>query len=545
MPITTTSKDTLSDGTTSVSFSQMRDYYGITGPVSLSGSLNKSTITVPDTLPEAEEEISVSDFRTKNRILVKMGITDTITEGNNTAWAPRQPNALQLHVYTIGGGGSGGCGSGYGGEEKGGTGGGGGGVAFKRFTSEELSQALITVGDGGQAVSISGVRQQRTGFIGGTTVLTAYDANSNITSQLSGVGGDRGRGGRQGKGSPEGSTTATTGMWGFAYGAQARGGLFGEQNYFSGGSPTVYAYAGNAFTMDGDTYPADGSNRDRSAVSSGGSVNLGLGIVGGVNPNAGTSSEYLDFQGVEAEHGLASIAPAPRVPAEWENHVIAPNASNINELCTFKGGTAIGETSGGSGPAGGSGSPIGAGGGGSSAQEGSASSGPGSNGGIIVTYYGLPNATVVDYDLPELPSTAPARVQLPFPSYEVSAFSGTLSGTCTSSMTIASGGSVEFAVSSSAQGGGSKPDDFTWLISGNAIDYEVRFLHVESIQGGEMEEDAGTGWLNLSTTRTWRVFDDGNSGEPSFTSGTFSIRDASTQTVLASTEVTLRAIQSP
>ena len=54
MPITTTSKDTLSDGTTSVSFSQMRDYYGITGPVSLSGSLNKSTITVPDTLPEAE-----------------------------------------------------------------------------------------------------------------------------------------------------------------------------------------------------------------------------------------------------------------------------------------------------------------------------------------------------------------------------------------------------------------------------------------------------------------------------------------------------------
>ena len=90
MPITTTSKDTLSDGTTSVSFSQMRDYYGITGPVSLSGSLNKSTITVPDTLPEAEEEISVSDFRTKNRILVKMGITDTITEGDSSSWAPRQ-----------------------------------------------------------------------------------------------------------------------------------------------------------------------------------------------------------------------------------------------------------------------------------------------------------------------------------------------------------------------------------------------------------------------------------------------------------------------
>ncbi len=140
---------------------------------------------------------------------------------------------------------------------------------------------------------------------------------------------------------------------------------------------------------------------------------------------------------------------------------------------------------------------------------------------------------------------SPTRVQLPFPTYSVSAFSGTLSGTCTAEIEITSGGLVTFAVSASAQGGGSEPDDFTWLLSGNAIDYEVRFLHVESIRGGEMEEDAGTGWLNLATTRTWRVFDDGNSGEPSFTSGTFSIRDASTQTVLASTEVTLRATQSP
>lgn len=545
MPITTTSKDTLSDGTTSVSFSQMRDYYGITGPVSLSGSLNKSTITVPDTLPEAEEEISVSDFRTKNRILVKLGITDTIIEGNNTAWAPRQPDSVQLHVYTIGGGGSGGCGSGYGQEEKGGTGGGGGGVAFRRYESKDLSQALITVGDGGNAVSITGVRQQKTGFDGDGTTFTAYDSDQNITYQLFGAGGQRGKGGRQGKSSLPGGTIATNGMWGFAYGADARGGLFGEENYFSGGSPTVYAYAGSAFTMDGDTYPADTTNRDDSAVSSGGSVNLGFGVAGGVNPNAGTSNEYLDFQGLEAENGASSIAPQPVIPFEWENHVIAPNTSNVNELCTFKGGTAIGETGGGNGPSGGPGSPIGAGGGGSSAQVGSASSGSGSKGGIIVTYYGLPNATVVDYDLPELPTTAPARVQLPFPAYQVSAFSGTLSGTCTAEIEITSGGLVTFAVSSSAQGGGSKPDDFTWLLSGNAIDYQVRFLHVESINGGNMEEDAGTGWLNLSTTRTWKVFDDGNSGEPSFTSGTFSIRDASTQTVLDSTEVTLRATQDP
>ncbi len=542
MPITTTSKDTLSDGTTSVSFSQMRDYYGITGPVSLSGSLNKSTITVPDTLPEVEEEISVSDFRTKNRILVKMGITDTITEGDSSSWAPRQPDAVQLHVYTIGGGGSGGASTADGGREKGGSGGGAGGVAFRRYTPEELVQAVITVGDGGAAVSTaSNSGNSKTGRDGGTTTFISYDSDGDITYMMSGGGGQRGRGGRQGIGSLSGSTSMSDiGRWGFAHGAVAMGGLGGEQNYISGGSPTVYPYAGSAFTIDGVTYPADTTNRDGAAVSSGGSVNLGFGVAGGVNPNAGTSNEYLDFQGLEAEVDLFSIAPQPVIPFEWENHVIAEDHRGVNVLCTFQGGTSKANES-----LVGNGTPIGAGGGGSARLNSSTSSGTGSKGGVIVTYYGLPNATVVDYDLPELPTTAPARVQLPFPAYQVSAFSGTLSGTCTAEIEITSGGLVTFAVSSSAQGGGSEPDDFTWLLSGNAIDYEVRFLHVESIRGGEMEEDAGTGWLNLSTTRTWRVFDDGNSGEPSFTSGTFSIRDATSTLVLASTEVTLRAIQSP
>lgn len=539
MPITTTSKDTLSDGTTPVSFSQMRDYYGITGAVSLSGSLNKTTLTVPDSLPAEEEEISVSDFRTKNRILVKMGITDTIVEGNDTAWTSRQPDAIQYHVYTIGGGGSGGCSSGYGGEEKGGTGGGAGGVAFKRYTSEELSLALITVGEGGQAVSISGVRQQKTGYNGDSTLFKAYDSDSNLTSQIFGAGGQRGRGGRQGRNSGEGNTVATTARWGFAYGADSRGGLFGDENYFSGGSPTVYSYAASAFTEDGDSYPADTTNRDDSAVSSGGSVNLGFGVTG-----SNANGNYLDFQGLEAEHGATSFAPQPVLPPEWENHVIAPNVSNVNELCTFKGGTAIGETSGLGGPSGAPGAPIGAGGGGSSAQEGSALSGAGSNGGVIVTYYGLPNATVVDYDLPSLPTSAPARVQFSSPSLRVDAFSGTLGGSCTAEARVRSDGTMTFAVSGT-QGGGNKPSNFTWLVSGNAIDYEVRFDHEADLTNGEMVEDAGTDWVNLATTRTWRVRDDGNNGEPSFTNGTIEIRDASTQEVLATSYLWLEAQHQP
>lgn len=539
MPITTTSKDTLSDGTTPVSFSQMRDYYGITGPVSLSGSLNKSTITVPDSLPAEEEEISVSDFRTKNRILVKLGITDTIVEGNNTAWTPRQPDAVQLHVYTIGGGGSGGAGSGDGGQEKGGTGGGGGGVAFKRFTSEEVSQALITVGDGGNAVSISGVRQQKTGFDGEATVIRTFDSSGDETHMMYGGGGQRGRGSRQGIGSFNGSTTTTTGRYGFAHGAVAVGGIGGEQNYTSGGSPTVYSYAPIAFTEDGVSYPADTTNRDQSAVSSGGSVNLGFGVTG-----SNANGNYLDFQGLEAEHGATSFAPQPVLPPEWESHVIAPNNSNVNELATFKGGTAIGETSGGSGPTGAPGAPIGAGGGGSSAQAGSASSGAGSNGGIIVTYYGLPNATVVDYDLPSIPTSAPARVQFSSPSLRVDAFSGTLGGSCTAEARVRSDGTMTFAVSGT-QGGGNKPNNFTWLLSGNAIDYEVRFDHEADLTNGEMVEDAGTDWVNLGTTRTWRVRDDGSNGEPSFTNGAIEIRDASTEEVLATSYLWLEAQHQP
>lgn len=534
MPITTASKDTLSDGTTPVSFGQLREYYGITGAVSLSGSLNNTNQTVPDTLPGEETTISVSDFRTKNRILVKMGITDTITS-DAIGWAPRQSSAVQFHVYTIGGGASGGVGTGDGGQEKGGSGGGAGGVAFKQYTSEELASANIVIGAGGNAVSVVGAGRQKTGYDGETTTFISYSPKNTVTYLVSGGGGQRGRGGRQGIGSAPGNTATTNGMWGFAKGATAIGGLGGDKNYYSGGSPTVYAYAASAFTMDGVSYPADTSNRDQSAVSSGGSVNLGLGVVGNAYVSD-TNNAFADFQGLEAENGAASIAPQPLLPEEWENHVIASGS-----LCTFTGGTAIGETSGGNGPAGGSGSLIGGGGGGGSAQSGTAVSGAGSNGGVIVTYYGLPNATVVDYDLPTLSSVP---VQLPLLEYNVYAFSGTLSGTSTAQMQITAGGEVKFQVAGT-QGGGTTPDDFDWLLIGNAVDYEVRFSHVESINGGNMQDDAGTGWLNLGTTRTWTVFDDGNSGEPSMTSGTLSIRNATSQIVLASTEVLLSALQSP
>ena len=104
--MTITSIDNFGHASGAISMSELRSYYGRSGAVSLSGSLSGSTGPVPSSLPSSGSTISVSNFRSKNRILRKKGSTQTIASGSS--WSPAQSGCVQYNVYAVGGGGSGG-----------------------------------------------------------------------------------------------------------------------------------------------------------------------------------------------------------------------------------------------------------------------------------------------------------------------------------------------------------------------------------------------------------------------------------------------------
>ena len=111
--------------------SELRDYYGLTGSVSLNANLNGGTNPVPSSLPAAGSALKMSDFRSKNRILKKKGTTEVKTSG--VFWSPAQSGCVQYNVYVLGGGGSGGGHSTSSGREKVASGGAAGGCSFSQI----------------------------------------------------------------------------------------------------------------------------------------------------------------------------------------------------------------------------------------------------------------------------------------------------------------------------------------------------------------------------------------------------------------------------
>ena len=73
--MTITSMDNFGHASGAISMSELRDYYGQTGSVSLNADLNGGTNPVPSSLPASNAETSFSDYRSKNRILKKKGRT--------------------------------------------------------------------------------------------------------------------------------------------------------------------------------------------------------------------------------------------------------------------------------------------------------------------------------------------------------------------------------------------------------------------------------------------------------------------------------------
>lgn len=79
----------------------------------------------------------------------------------------------------------------------------------------------------------------------------------------------------------------------------------------------------------------------------------------------------------------------------------------------------------------------------------------------------------------------------------------------------------------------SGPDDYTWLLSGAAADYEI---YCQPTSGSFSSGSAATNtWLALSTTRIWK-----RSGSATVIA-TVTIRDIATQTTQATCTITLGA----
>lgn len=169
----------------------------------------------------------------------------------------------------------------------------------------------------------------------------------------------------------------------------------------------------------------------------------------------------------------------------------------------------------------------------------------GSYAGTIVASGGT-GTTVGDTSTTPAPSTSP-QVEMPETPWQGTAFSSSLSGQAQMSFIMNSNGTAEF--SGFGYGGGVSSGNLpqTWLQSGSASDYEGKWDYTTSLDGGGLiTADAGQNvWLNLGATRTWTVFDSSSAPGLNRVDGTFSIRRASDQQVLASGFVRIGADQEP
>lgn len=349
--MTITSIDNFGHASGSISMSELRDYYGQSGSVSLSGDLSGSSNPVPNSLPSSGSALAFSNYRSANRILKKKGTTETKASGSS--WTPAQSGCVQYNVYVLGAGGSGGGHSTDSGREKVASGGGAGGTAYRRYsvqdhsiTSASISIAPVTASvsyAGGSGTVISGRN-------GGTTTFNPNGSGATISA----TGGSRGFGGRQGTIDAtitttlpvgEASSAVVIGAWGTCPASLGGSGSGGESNYTGGNGPGL--------SIGGD----------QSGATGGGSPNLGSGSHNGTTVSA-------------AGYAKGATTTAPTKPSEWGSDVSA----------TFQGGAGVQHSSGAAG-ASDAGNNYGAGSGGSASENGSGIANTGSSGAIFVTYY--------------------------------------------------------------------------------------------------------------------------------------------------------------
>ncbi len=183
--MTITSLDNFGHASGSISMSELRDYYGQSGAVSLNADLNGGSNPVPSSLPASGATTSFSNYRSKNRILKKKGTTETKSSG--TFWSPAQSGCVQYNVYVLGGGGSGGGHSTDSGREKVASGGAAGGTAFRRYSVPDDITSVTSSFTQVQIVLTSGSTAAKVRFLVAPSDIITGDivAITNLTSQPS------------------------------------------------------------------------------------------------------------------------------------------------------------------------------------------------------------------------------------------------------------------------------------------------------------------------------------------------------------------------
>ena len=372
--MTVTSLDNFGHASGSISMSELRDYYGQSGSVSLNANLNGGTNPVPSSLPASGATTSFSNYRSKNRILKKKGNTQVKTTG--TTFTPSESGTVEHHIWVIGAGGTGGGSNGDGGREKAGSGGGGAGCGKVIISSTATGMTSATVAIATKPAASLGLASDdgstRAGVDGGSTT---FSPNGNVTVTVTATGGGKGFGGRQGGVSytnpaaapytttSDNSSTTTAGQWG---GASA--GLAGSASATSAdvsGKLSLLFYTGS---------PSEAINvgSDNAASSTGGSPNFGEGSQASDTIVSSGTTQILNAQTVTQ-------------PSSW---------NNVNGIIA---GSAVASRAGGTGLQGNVNDyGYGCGGGGSSNQGGSGSvnqagthvqPGRGGSGAIIANHY--------------------------------------------------------------------------------------------------------------------------------------------------------------
>tara|TARA_Y100000389_G_scaffold189727_1_gene213794 strand:- start:1324 stop:2148 length:825 start_codon:yes stop_codon:yes gene_type:complete len=143
----------------------------------------------------------------------------------------------------------------------------------------------------------------------------------------------------------------------------------------------------------------------------------------------------------------------------------------------------------------------------------------------------------------------PTGAEFPNGPYTGYVGSGTQGGDCYIIVKVKSNGIIQFE-GSGTQGflsPGNLAGGKTWLLSGAAADYEVKYDYVTTLVGGSIEtgsESNGT-WVSCSSDKFWGIEDSSTSSTDNTMNGTLSIRDAATQTVIDTVQVNMTADHEP
>lgn len=359
--------------TQEVKMSDIREFYGLTGPVSLNADLNNSAGgTIPNTNPNSGSNTSMGYGVVSNgRKVAKIGATQVITSG--TSWSSRETasTVAEYSIHLTGAGASGGGVSTNQQREGISSGGGGGGSALigmvnTDFANSSSPSATISIGAGGSfhtyaASSNSG----NSGYNGGNTTWTHQGS---YATNVRAYGGYRGFKSRQGPYDATAGQVTSTQLAGTAVGEGSTAvGSSGSWGQAATGFGRGYLIPSGGSGGTGGDGPGGTIGSDGKRATSGGSPAMGQAT--GLQGGSASSSGYTA--------GVATNAPG--ILAEWETDLSTDQ---------FKGGNCANHSSGAAGtptiPPG-----YGGGSGSSTSESGAGAVHTGGSGLIAVTYYGL------------------------------------------------------------------------------------------------------------------------------------------------------------